>query len=783
MTPWAWLLWFAMVAASIVQIGRSTVVTDVSSFLPGPADAAQRLMIGQLRDGLSTRILLVGLDLERALPDGRPSPAQTAALAAASRALRARLAADTRFAWVANGDLEALGAERERIFAARYLLHPDIDAAYFSTARLAQAFAELEAGLVSARGALIRPIAPADPTLAALHLAERAARRAAPAGDAGVWLAGGGTAALLLMETRARGDDIAGMRAAIDAARGAATAVLAQWPAGLAAPAVAFAGAGYFNVRAHDAIGQDAEQLALAALALVATLLVWALRSPRFLALVVLPVGSGALAGYAAVGAAAGTIHGITLAFGITLIGEAVDYAIYTCVQADERGAHDARFWRRVYLAALTSLVGFAAMAFSGFAGLAQLGLFSMVGLTVAVLCTRWLLPPLLPRVAAAAGDDRFAWLPALCRRLRAWRGPVLVAAAGACALLAARHPAMWQDSLDALSASSPAENARDARYRDGAGVPDLRLMVSVHGADLEAALERAEAAARVLDALVRAGRLDGYDSPADLVPSRALQRARQAALPAPEVLRERVAAALAGRNLKPQAFEPFIAEVAASRARPPLTVDTYAGTVLGAWLAAQIVRSDDGVTVLILPRGAAAPAALRDALAAARLPGVALIDLKGDVETLVAQYRQRAMTAALAGTVLIFVLLAAQLRRARAVGAMIATIVATVALTAAALLLLRGQLTVFNLVSLLLVVGVVSNYTLFFSTLSPAPAERQRASVSVLLAAASTFFGFAALAFSATPVLAAIGQTVALGAAAGFAVSMVFSVEADAPR
>ena len=66
MKAWAWLVWLAVVAASLVQVNRSAVVTDVSSFLPGPADAAQRLMIDQLRDGLSTRILVIGLELDAA---------------------------------------------------------------------------------------------------------------------------------------------------------------------------------------------------------------------------------------------------------------------------------------------------------------------------------------------------------------------------------------------------------------------------------------------------------------------------------------------------------------------------------------------------------------------------------------------------------------------------------------------------------------------------------------------------------------------------------------------
>src|SRR6185295_15777367 len=111
-------------------------------------------------------------------------------------------------------------------------------------------------------------------------------------------------------------------------------------------------------------------------------------------------VASGALAGVAAVSLGFGAVHGITLGFGVTLIGEAVDYAIYLFTQIapgitpDDTLAH---IWPTLRLGLLTSICGFGAMLLSGFPGLAQLGLFSIAGLVVAVAVTRYVLPALLP--------------------------------------------------------------------------------------------------------------------------------------------------------------------------------------------------------------------------------------------------------------------------------------------------------------------------------------------------------------------------------------------------
>ena len=45
----------------------------------------------------------------------------------------------------------------------------------------------------------------------------------------------------------------------------------------------------------------------------------------------------------------------------------------------------------------LTSVIGFCTLLFSGFPGLAQLGLYSVSGIVVAAAVTRFVLPPLVP--------------------------------------------------------------------------------------------------------------------------------------------------------------------------------------------------------------------------------------------------------------------------------------------------------------------------------------------------------------------------------------------------
>src|SRR6185312_10616120 len=106
--------------------------------------------------------------------------------------------------------------------------------------------------------------------------------------------------------------------------------------------------------------------------------------------------------------------------FGVTLIGEAVDYAIYLLTQTSPQSSPRAtllRIWPTLRLGVLVSICGFAAMLFSSFTGFVQLGIFTIVGLAVAVTVTRFILPNLLS--ADFAGTRHGGFAPALLRIVR----------------------------------------------------------------------------------------------------------------------------------------------------------------------------------------------------------------------------------------------------------------------------------------------------------------------------------------------------------------------------
>jgi predicted exporter len=504
------------------------------------------------------------------------------------------------------------------------------------------------------------------------------------------------------------------------------------------------------------------------------------------LALALVPVASGALAGVAAVSLAFGSVHGVTLGFGVTLIGEGVDYAIYLLTRiapgAAPRAAFD-RIWPTLRLGVLTSICGFSAMLLSGFSGLAQLGLFSIAGLIVAASATRWVLPALVPGTFAGPSVARLgrtamsllAWAPKL-------RVPVLVAVLAAGAFLFVQRASTWSDDLADLGPVTAEEKTLDGQLRRDLGAPDVRHLVVVHAADRDAALRACERIAPALERSVEQGWLQGFESPSSSLPSREAQRARQSALPPEGELRANLQKALAGMPFRPGLFQPFLAEAEAARTGPALEREALDGTHFALKVDALLVPRGGGWAAMMPLRGVSRPGEIARELAAAAGSGAVLLDLKGESERMYRDYRREALQHSLLGALAITVLLAVTLRSAARVFDVLAPLVAAVVLTAAGLLLAGGTLSMFHLVGLLLVVAVGSNYSLFFERRAVSGEDRERTVVSLAFACLSTVIGFGLLAFSRVPLLSALGSTVGAGAVLALVFSAALS-RSEAPR
>jgi predicted exporter len=718
------------------------------------------LLVDQLRDGPVSRLLLVAIEGGDATARG-----------AASRHLAQALRSDVQFRMVNNGEATQADADRRFVFEHRYLLSPAVNAAHFSSEGLAAAIGESLDALASPAGALLKQLLPADPTGEVLNVIDRLQQREPVHLPAGVWASPSGERALLLAQTAAPGSDTDAQARAIESIRTAFAAATPP-PSQLR---LSLSGPGVFAVEARAGIEQAAKRLSVFSAAAIFALLFAVYRSLSAVALGLLPVACGALAGIAAVALGFGTVHGITLGFGATLIGEAVDYSIYLFVQSRSAGGGNTatsadtilwakRWWPTIRLGMFTSIIGFASLLPSAFPGLSQLGLYSIAGLVSAGLITRFVLPRLLPRRFAVR--DLAPLGAALQRRLPDarwgwWLATILLLAA--VLVLTTRHAPLWNRELSALSPVPLQAQRLDARLRAELGAAEAGALVAVSADSAEAALQAAERAGAVLDDLVDSGEIAGYDSPAQFLPSNATQSSRRSALPPPAELRARLQSAVAGTALPAGRLEPFLGAVEAARTAPLLSRVSLQGTSFAAAHDA-LTQHSGGRYQALLPLHAPAAgldlARVRQAFAGPPGAGVYVLDLKQESDALYGAYLREALRLSGLGLGAIGLLLAATLRSARRLARVLAPLLVSVSVVAAALSLGGIQLTILHLIGMLLIVAIGSNYALFFTGMM-APATL----ASLLLANATTVIAFGTLAASSVPVLSALGQTVAPGA------------------
>ncbi|MDE1894682.1 MAG: xanthomonadin transporter, partial [Xanthomonadaceae bacterium] len=553
---------------------------------------------------------------------------------------------------------------------------------------------------------------------------------------------------------------------------------------GRAGATLELSGPGYFSVVIGAQTRHQADWIGRISTIGFVALLLLAYRSLGSLLLSALPIASGALAGIAALTLGFPEVHGITLAFGFTLLGVAQEYPIR--VLSHRRAGEDAlqsvrALWPLLLTAIASTCIAYLAFYASGVNGLKQLAVFTIVGLLVAGFSTRYLLPRLLPRrVRDVAGMGWLIAAWALVERLPRPRWiPALVALAIALMLMLAPGP-FWQNNLAALTPVPPALLQRDARLREALGAPDVRYLLVLQAATEQGVLALSEKLQPKVDALVASHAVDALELPSRYLPPLALQLARQRKLPDRATLQQALRQALRGLPFRPGLFQPFVDDVEAARQLPPLTPQRYAQTPLGQRLAAMLVERGGHWLGLGTVSGVHDVAALR-ALGADSGGAVRLLDLKAASESLVAAYRTRILQALLVAGVLLLLTITMALRSVRRAYHVLAPMTLATFLVLAVERVAGIEISLFHLVALILAGGLGLHYALFFERDTGDPPEQRRTLHATIVCVLSALLVFGMLAWATIPVLRAIGLTVSLGVAFHFCLSILMAPHAHA--
>ena len=495
-------------------------------------------------------------------------------------------------------------------------------------------------------------------------------------------------------------------------------------------------------------------------------------RSFRPLALGLLSVGFGIAAAVTITVAVFGELHLITLVFGASLIGEAIDYAIQFFAAHLGAGAR----WeptsglRRIapglLMALATSLLGYAALTLAPFPAFSQIALFALSGLSAACATVFLLLPFLLrspsqrdPEVAVAF-PRRFlcAWRAHVSRRLCFVVSAMLLLVALPGWLLLSSN-----DDVRMLISRPPALVAQEEKIRELTGFGNSSQFYLVEGQTVEELLQREEALRDKLEKIAgpdARSALNQYVGVSAFVPSAERQVKGRESLArhvfgAEGALRER----LSDASLRDEVADQFIADFKAGDGRV-LTVEDWLASPLSMpfchlWLGA---ANGGGFAAIVQLQGVRDLPSLADA--SSGLAGVTFVDKAGSVSRLFREYRQWGALWLFGALVLVYGLFCLRYGLAQAAFMLLPTLI-SMALVLGAFGYLAIPLTLFSLMGFILILGVGVNYAIF---LREGGVNAAATLTGVLLSAGTTLLSFGLLAFSSMPALSGFGLTLMLG-------------------
>jgi predicted exporter len=529
-----------------------------------------------------------------------------------------------------------------------------------------------------------------------------------------------------------------------------------------------YTGVPVFSVAIKEQVAGDVHRIALfsmLAIALLSWLVFRSLRAVLLLGLLLLvTVAFAALLSQWVFG----YVHGLTLALGVTLMGVCVDYFIHGMVHAgsaniSQRQQAIRRIWPALLTGAATTLIGYIALSLSGYPGLQQLAVFAVAGIAMALLLTRYFLADLMSamRVRVEPSLDLGVLLGTGYRR----RGRVLLAVLLAVLLgvvvLMGVGQVEWRDDMGLFSTEMQQLRDHDSRIRARLSSAEPGRFVLVTGKDMEESLQRGEAVQRLLLPLQSDGKLDGFSGLYPWLASKQLQSENAAAWNAAldDDVRGRWQRVLTRAGLNANRFPPL------PHSDPAFLLPQDLGeSALWPLLSQQLLVEPDQTTVAIwLTRHD--PAAVAAALQG--IEGARYFSQKDSLESLSANYRERAITLLAWGVAVILVMLALRYRSVLSALQVLSPALLSVVVLLGLWGLSGVPLGILHLIGLLLTTAIGVDYGVFF--FENRGGNLQRSYQAIGVSALTTAVSFACLGVAAMPALHALAWTVVPGVLAGF--------------
>ena len=464
-----------------------------------------------------------------------------------------------------------------------------------------------------------------------------------------------------------------------------------------------------------------------------------------------------------------GELHVMSLLFGTSLIGIAVDYGLQYCSEmlAPDAASPSQRLQRvlmGITVGVITTVIGYLTLFLAPFPGLHQIALFAAVGL-IASWATVVLCFPILDRskkprhgrlLLSVAAQFLHLWEAPHHRRLRI--GLLGLASIAGVVGLMRFH---IDDDVRHMQSLAPFLVTQQERIQAIMGTRTAGQVFLVQAPTDDIALEREEALVQRLRPLVAKGDLSGFQAPSQYVPSAARQRENRN---------------LVHRQLDGSVLEAYLQQLGMEDLAPQADDDmptlSLADALNGplSFLSTFVLTQDgDQAIHIVALDGVKNPEALASVVA--DLPGVRFIDPASDFSALLGKYRSRAFILLIVSAVLMTPVLFWRYGVRGGVMVLLPSVVAG-ALAPAFRALGGGAFTFFDAMALVLVLSIGVDYSVFLAESSDG--RKPVTMVAVALAAATTLMSFGLLALSGALAVHNFGATMLIGVLLAFLLSPI---------
>ncbi len=501
---------------------------------------------------------------------------------------------------------------------------------------------------------------------------------------------------------------------------------------------------------------------------LLLILVVFRSLSPLWLAL--LSVGAGVTCALAMTIYWFGEVHILTLVFGASLIGVSIDYAFHYLAEHlfEPQGTAREKILHKIYpgitLGLITSVIAYLSLLADPFPGLRQLAIFSSTGLVVAYLTVLYCFP-IFDSGRYTAHTPPF--VAALNRLINFWRQLSATKSIGLCVSLLL--VSIWgltklapNDDIRLLQSVPVELKSQEVKIKELLGNAADSQFFLLQAANQQSLLEKEQVLINELNTLRDQHVLLGFQATSQWIPSiKQQQQSRQAYRLLMDQQRAPFFASI-GATLTPLQTAPEAFITPRSWQLSPVSKD-----MSFLWLGQQNNNQGESVFAsLVLLSGIQQLGPLASLADAHQ--HITFISKADDISALFAEYRIKTSYLLAAAYALILLLMICRYGLKRAVLLIIPPLLA--GSLALAFVGFSGEdFNLFNLVALILVLGIGVDYTLFFAENQQQPASTL---LAISLSALTTVLAFGLLALSNTQAIASFGVTVLIGITAAYLLS-----------